>query len=85
MSSRKASLGLVAVHACSDADASEWSSIDWAATESIAEEIAAERLAGWQQRYPDVPVHRDVVCDKPCQWPSRSIRWWPNKSPHPVR
>ena len=20
-----------------------------------------------------------------CQWPSRSTRWWPDKSPHPVR
>ena len=24
-------------------------------------EVLAERLAGWQERYPDVTVHRDIV------------------------
>ena len=30
-----------------------------------AEEILAERLAGWQERYPDVTVRRVVECDHP--------------------
>ncbi|SPM42413.1 Nucleotide-binding universal stress protein, UspA family, partial [Mycobacterium numidiamassiliense] len=53
------------VHACSDTDVSEWPGIDIPATDSMAREVLAERLAGWQERYPDVPVARNVVCDKP--------------------
>jgi nucleotide-binding universal stress UspA family protein len=29
--------------------------------------VLAERLAGWQERYPDVEVHRHVVCDRPAR------------------
>ena len=32
---------------------------------SSEDEVLAERLAGWQERYPDVKVHRHVVCDRP--------------------
>ncbi len=60
-------VGLVALHAWSDADVSEWPGIDWPATQSMAEEVLAERLAGWQEQYPDVPVSRAVVCDKPAR------------------
>ncbi|MEB3981555.1 universal stress protein [Mycobacterium sp. 663a-19] len=60
-------VGLVALHAWSDADVSEWPGIDWPATESMAEEVLAERLAGWQERYPDVRVERTVVRDQPAR------------------
>ncbi len=60
-------VGLVALHAWSDADVSEWPGIDWSATDSMAQEVLAERLAGWQERYPDVQVSRTVVCDKPAR------------------
>ncbi|HYB35828.1 MAG TPA: universal stress protein [Mycobacterium sp.] len=60
-------VGLVALHAWSDADVSEWPGIDWPATQSMAEEVLAERLAGWQERYPDVNVHRIVVRDQPAR------------------
>ena len=58
---------LVALHAWSDADVSEWPGIDSPAAQSMAEEVLAERLAGWQEKYPDVPVSRAVVCDKPAR------------------
>src|SRR5271156_6315699 len=60
-------VGLVALHAWSDVDVSEWPGIDWPATESMAQEVLAERLAGWRERYPDVHVSRTVVCDQPAR------------------
>jgi nucleotide-binding universal stress UspA family protein len=58
---------LIALHAWNDADVSEWSGINWPATQSLAEELLTERLAGWQERYPDVQINRQVVCDKPAR------------------
>jgi len=60
-------VGLVALHAWSDADVSEWPGIDWPATQSMAEEVLAERLAGWHEEFPEVRVSRAVVCDKPAR------------------
>lgn len=61
------SVGLLALHAWADTHVSEWPGIDWPTTESMAEEALAERLAGWQERYPDVRVERIVVRDRPAQ------------------
>jgi len=60
-------VGLVALHAWSDLDVSEWPGFDWPATQSIAEEVLAERLAGWQEQYPDVEVIRTVVQAQPAR------------------
>jgi nucleotide-binding universal stress UspA family protein len=60
-------VGLIAVHAWSDVDVSEWPGIDWPATQSMAEEVLAERLAGWQEQCPDVQVSRTVVRDQPAR------------------
>lgn len=60
-------VGLVALHAWSDLDVSEWPGIDWPATQSMAEEVLAERLAGWQEQYPDVRVTRTVVQAQPAR------------------
>jgi len=60
-------VGLTALHAWSDLDISEWPEIDWPATQSMAEEVLAERLAGWRERYPDVPVRRTVVQAQPAR------------------
>jgi nucleotide-binding universal stress UspA family protein len=60
-------VGLIAVHAWSDVDVSEWPGIDWPVTQSMAEEVLAERLAGWQEQYPDVRVSRTVVRDQPAR------------------
>ena len=37
------------------------SSTEWSSMEHTAEEVLAERLAGFQERYPDVPIRRVVV------------------------
>jgi len=56
---------LVAVHACSDHSAYELPGLEWSQLEEQAEQALAERLAGWQERYPDVTVRRVVVFDRP--------------------
>ena len=58
---------LWALHAWSDVEVVEVSGLDWSAVKSEAERSLAERLAGWQERYPDVTVHRLVVCDRPAR------------------
>lgn len=58
---------LKAVHAWSDAQVFELPGVDWAAVKAEAERSLAERLAGWHERYPDVTVHRIVVCDRPAR------------------
>ena len=54
----------MARNAWSDAEVSDVPSLEWSAREGAAEEILAERLAGWQERYPDVNVRRLVVWDQ---------------------
>lgn len=56
---------LVAVHAWSDNGVFEFPGGDWSAMQAAGEETLSERLAGWQERYPDVLVRRVVVADKP--------------------
>lgn len=56
---------LVAVHAWSDAGVFEFPFADWSTQQAMGEETLSERLAGWQERYPDVLVRRIVVADKP--------------------
>ncbi len=58
---------LLAVHAWTDSDASGALRREWSALQSRAAEILAERLAGWQERYPDVTVHRRLVFDQPAR------------------
>ena len=58
---------LMALHAWSDVEIFELPGLDWSAVKSEAERSLAERLAGWQERYPDVRVHRLVVCDRPAR------------------
>ncbi len=58
---------LLAVHAWTDSDISSVLSKEWSALQSRAAEILAERLAGWQERYPDVTIHRRLVFDRPAR------------------
>jgi nucleotide-binding universal stress UspA family protein len=58
---------LIALHAWSDSRLVDFSGIDWPTMNSSEDEVLAERLAGWQERYPDVMVHRHIVCDRPAR------------------
>ena len=60
-------VGLVALHAWSDVQLSEWPSIDWPATQPMAEQILTERLAGWRAQYPAVDVRWIVARDQPAR------------------
>jgi nucleotide-binding universal stress UspA family protein len=58
---------LRALHTWSDVEVLELPGVDWAAVKAEAERSLAEGLAGWQERYPDVTVHRLVVRDRPAR------------------
>lgn len=59
---------LVALHAWSDVGVFPVLGMDWRERESQGQELLAERLAGWQEQYPDVRVQRSLVCDTPVKW-----------------
>lgn len=59
---------LVALHAWSDVGVFPALGMDWHRYEEEGHEILAERLAGWQEQYPDVRIHRRIVCDQPARW-----------------
>jgi hypothetical protein len=40
-----------------------WSPIEWANNREQEREVLAERLAGYQELYPDVPIHRITISD----------------------
>jgi nucleotide-binding universal stress UspA family protein len=61
------SVNLIALHAWSDTEILELPGLDWAAVKDEEERLLAEGLAGWQERYPDVTVHRLLVCDRPAR------------------
>ena len=54
---------IVAVHAWSDTTIYACPNEEWMTFQPQAERLLAERLAGWQERYPDVAVRRVVVRD----------------------
>ncbi|PXY22328.1 universal stress protein [Prauserella muralis] len=59
---------LVAVHAWSDAAVSSMfgvPEVPWDEIETSERVVLAERLAGWQERYPEVDVERVVTQDRP--------------------
>jgi nucleotide-binding universal stress UspA family protein len=58
---------LKALQAWSDSEVLAFSGVDWLALQAETERSLAERLAGWQERYPDVKVHRLVVRDRPAR------------------
>ncbi|WP_024443548.1 universal stress protein [Mycobacterium sp. UM_WGJ] len=61
-------VSLVALHAWSDVGVMPILNVDQHDYEVQGHEILAERLAGYQEQYPDVAVERRVVCDHPARW-----------------
>lgn len=59
---------LVALHAWSDVGVFPALGMDWHEYEDEGHEILGERLAGWQEQYPDVVVRQRIVCDRPARW-----------------
>jgi nucleotide-binding universal stress UspA family protein len=59
---------LVALHAWSDVAVFPLLGMDWRTYRGEGDEVLGERLAGWQERYPEVQVHRRLVCDVPARW-----------------
>ena len=64
-------VGLVALHAWSDVNvfdsAFDFGGAPWPELKAKEDEVLAERLAGWTERYPDVPVRRVVVRSEPAR------------------
>src|SRR6478609_2352168 len=58
---------LIALHAWSDTRVLDFPGMDWSTMRSSEDEVLAERLAGWQERYPAVKVDRRIVCDRPAR------------------
>lgn len=59
---------LLALHAWSDVGVFPALGMDWHEYEDEGNEVLGERLAGWQEQYPDVHVQRRIVCDQPARW-----------------
>lgn len=58
-------VGLDALHAWSDTNRAGLPMAGWDAVRERETELLAERLAGFGERYPDVPVRRILVRDRP--------------------
>ena len=58
---------LIALHAWDDAGLFGFPGVDWPLLETSEEEMLAERLARWQERYPDVTVRRQIARGRPAR------------------
>ncbi len=56
---------VVAMHSWADYGPKRFISVDWQRQLEVGTEALAERLAGWQERYPEVAVDRRLVHGEP--------------------
>jgi nucleotide-binding universal stress UspA family protein len=72
-------VGLVALHAWSPVGMFDnivsFPSAGWPALRAAEDEVLAERLAGWAERYPDVYVQRHIVRDDPARQLVETSEW----------
>jgi nucleotide-binding universal stress UspA family protein len=55
---------LIALHAWNDIDMDAIPGYDWSPTTTKEDHLLTKALAGWQERYPDVTVHKRLVKDR---------------------
>jgi nucleotide-binding universal stress UspA family protein len=55
---------VIALHSWSDTDMSAIPGFDWSEIEAKEDHVLDGDLAGWQERYPDVAVHKRLVRDQ---------------------
>lgn len=58
---------LVALHVLADTDMSSLYSMEWSALQSSVRKPIAERLAMWEERYPDVSANLEVQFERPAR------------------
>lgn len=58
-------VGLIALHSWSDFGPYRMPTVDWEPQLEAGKEALAERMAGWQERYPDVAIERRLVWGEP--------------------
>jgi nucleotide-binding universal stress UspA family protein len=58
---------LLALHAWSDTDVSEWPDPDWPTAQAMSDRVLCQSLARWQEQYPSVNVRRVVARDQPAR------------------
>lgn len=58
---------IIAVHAWSDTNLSDFPSVDSSVMQSLGDEILSDRLRPWQKRHPSVHVHAIAVTDRPAE------------------
>ncbi|WP_099040671.1 universal stress protein [Mycobacterium neglectum] len=58
---------LIALHAWTEFGVGDLLGMNWLTMKASEDAALAQRLAGWQENYPDVKVQRLVVCDHPAR------------------
>jgi nucleotide-binding universal stress UspA family protein len=58
---------LIALHAWTEFGVGDFLGMNWLEMKSSEDAALAQRLAGWQENYPDVQVRRLVICDHPAR------------------